>query len=396
MNSDKSKGKKSKDGPAKIIEEETLETKIGQFDQFLQYLDKTYTAQNIEEIPVPRDAPGTKTVVKRQIQEPLDTSIDLSEVPDDEEIIEDLQEAATLDEIIDSSASETMEIEGSAYDVTQLIDTMEEPGEVVAKEEFVPEKITEEFKELLPEIVVTESNRSEEFAHNYLFARFPITYMLILVPQAIALLANIFIEPSKAVEDFDDTPIDELIKNNQFDIVDNYLIALKLTLTILLAFFLCYRWSTMQNDGSYGYWLTQGVNRRRFFLQTTYKFLFTIYFGSAIGLILVFYLNGINLGILMFFNLNILLISHLLVLVTAGIIIGNTVKNPESASLIFIVLFGANAVFNNNDGSILHKILQSDMQYRFDPFISLILSIGLSALITLVSLRIHLKLDLEL
>ena len=152
----------------------------------------------------------------------------------------------------------------------------------------------------------------------------------------------------------------------------------------------------MQNDGSYGYWLTQGVNRRRFFLQTTYKFLFTIYFGSAIGLMTVFYLNGINLGILMFIMINLLLLSHLLVLVTVGIMIGNTITNPESASLIFIVLFGVNAVFNRNDNSIWHRILQSDLQYRFDPFISLILSIGLSAIIIMVSLRIHLGLDLEL
>ncbi|MHA2028267.1 MAG: hypothetical protein ACW99A_04095 [Candidatus Kariarchaeaceae archaeon] len=404
---------------SKKKEDENLQEKIDDFNLFLEELESEWVDESEEPAKVEEPQVIEKPVVKPKSPpkkeakaipkpRPIDPStqeihvdLETGEVTFDDldaldvesvQVEEEDLGTEALDELLDTDVSETIEIDEVA--IKGQVEAMEAsvmPTEIVA-DEF---EITEE-KEKEDEIIfgaVVKPKKPEQFAHNYLFARFPVNFMLVLVPQVIGMLVNIFVSPN-----FETTEISVSVDDQQNDLIDTYLLSTKLSLVILLAFFLCYRWSTMQNDGSYGYWITQGVNRRKFFIETIYKFMAVIYFGIFAGLLGLIYLNGIYLEFLLFLKLNLLIISHIFILLSIGIIIGVLVKNPESASLLFIILFGINYAFNTSD-TIWNKLLQSDLQYKAtegDLWFSLIASLGLGFIISIISLRVHLTLDMEL
>lgn len=399
--------------------EESLEDKIEDFNLFLEEFDSEWVEEE-EEVkpvvePVVADKPEVKPkseVVKEKKEIPKPRPVDPStqeihvdletgEVTfDDLDDIEDLEEQEVgqevLDELLDADISETIEIEDVKSQVVGIKESIE-PFEI-HEEEIEGDKPEEEDEIIFGR--VEKAQNPEQFAHNYLFARFPVNFMLILLPQLIGLLVSVYVGSSYEYILPETERLDTgLIAGNQNDLIDNYLLAVKLTLVILLAFFLCYRWSTMQNDGSYGYWLTQGVNRRKFFIETIYKFLVVIYFGVFIGLLGLIYLNGLYLDFQSFAMLNLLIISHILLLISVGIIIGVLTKNPESASLMFIIIFGINYAFNNASDSLLNNILQSDLQYNKsigDVWLSLVGAVGVGFTLLITALRTHLSLDMEL
>lgn len=408
----------SDEDPEREKPDESLQEKIEDFNLFLEELESDWVdeeekpAEEPVEVEKPVVKPKSKVVKEKKAipkPRPVDPStqeihvdLETGEVTFDD--LDDLLESEAqevgqdvLDELIDADVSETIEID-EVKDQVEGIKPSVEPIEI--QDEGLEIEDEEEEEEEIFFGRVERPKNPEQFAHNYLFARFPVNFMLILIPQTIGLLVSIFVNTSFEVEaqTTDASSLTNTEERYQNDLIDGYLIAVKLTLVILLAFFLCYRWSTMQNDGSYGYWLTQGVNRRKFFIETIYKFIAVIYFGIFAGLMSLIYLNGIYLEFSSFIMLNLLILSHVLLLISVGIIIGVFTKNPESAALLFIIGFAINYAFNTSS-TILNKMLQSDLQYKEkigDVWLSLVSSVGLGVILVVTSLKVHLNLDMEL
>ena len=139
---------------------------------------------------------------------------------------------------------------------------------------------------------------TEKFAYNYLIFRKPTDTLLILLPMISGLVINIFFTPVTAVDRFKE----ELVRNMTFDLIDNYLSATNITMLILLAFFVSYRWSAMLTDASYGFWITLGVNKTKFYLQTTFKFLVVLFLSNFFGLIMLIYMNQMTLDFIIIIN----------------------------------------------------------------------------------------------
>lgn len=233
----------------------------------------------------------------------------------------------------------------------------------------------------------------EKFSYNYLIFRSPTEFLLVLIPFAIAVMINIFSQVSEEVDVF----TSELIMSKQLDAIDAYMLAFFAPIVILMAFFVSYRWSTMQTEGGYGFWLTLGINRRKFFIRTVLKFIFLLYIGVLLGLLTIFYLNQMYLEPMMFILLNLLILSHLLLITGVSILLGGMIKNPESAAIFYIILMGLNYVFNTDSENFLNMLLNSAFQYRVDTawfsfFISLALALGVNFL----ALRMHTKFDMDL
>lgn len=233
----------------------------------------------------------------------------------------------------------------------------------------------------------------EKFSYNYLIFRSPTEFLLVLIPFAIAVMINIFSQVSEEVDVF----TSELIMSKQLDAIDAYMLAFFAPIVILMAFFVSYRWSTMQTEGGYGFWLTLGINRRKFFIRTVLKFIFLLYIGVLLGLLTIFYLNQMYLEPMMFIKLNLLILSHLLLITGVSILLGGMIKNPESAAIFYIILMGLNYVFNTDSENFLNMLLNSAFQYRVDTawfsfFISLALALGVNFL----ALRMHTTFDMDL
>lgn len=233
----------------------------------------------------------------------------------------------------------------------------------------------------------------EKFSYNYLIFRSPTEFLLVLIPFVTAVMINVFSQVSDEVDVF----TQELIMSKQLDAIDDYMLAFFAPIVILMAFFVSYRWSTMQTEGGYGFWLTLGINRRKFFVRTVLKFLFLLYIGILLGMLTIFYLNQMYLEPMMFIILNLLILSHLLFITGVSILLGGMVKNPESAAIFYIILMGLNYVFNTDSENFLNMLFNSAFQYRVDTawfsfFISLALALG----VNFVALRMHTKFDMDL
>ena len=99
----------------------------------------------------------------------------------------------------------------------------------------------------------------ERLAINYTFFRYPSHYILVLIPLFTGIIA--FLTTEQGFEPRSGNKF-ELIAAQQLQLIEIYLTTAKLGLIVTLAFFLNYRWAAMVHDGSYGYWLSLGVERR--------------------------------------------------------------------------------------------------------------------------------------
>ena len=234
---------------------------------------------------------------------------------------------------------------------------------------------------------------TEKFAYNYLIFRKPTDTIIILLPMVTGLIINIFFTPITTVDSFNA----ELINNMNFDLIDSYLEVTNITMLILLAFFISYRWSAMLQDASYGFWITLGVNKNKFYLQTVFKFMLFLFLSNLFGLITLIYMNQMTLEFIIIIKLILLLVANLGIFIGVAVIFGNFIKNPELAALSFIIFAVLNIAFNTDVDSILHLIFMSSFYYRYESaWFALVLSLFVGVVINLITMRLHVRMDMEL
>jgi hypothetical protein len=234
---------------------------------------------------------------------------------------------------------------------------------------------------------------TEKFAYNYLIFRKPTDTLLILLPMITGLVINIFFTPVTAVDSFNE----ELVRNLNFDLIDSYLEATNITMLILLAFFISYRWSAMLYDASYGFWITLGVNKTKFYLSTVFKFLFILFLSNFFGLIMIIYMNQMTLDFMIIIQLILLVVSNLGLYIGVAILFGNIIKNPELAALSFIIFSVLNIAFNVSVDSIQHMVFMSSFYYQYEnSWLALILSLIVGVLINFITMQMHIRMDMEL
>lgn len=234
---------------------------------------------------------------------------------------------------------------------------------------------------------------TEKFAYNYLIFRKPTDTILVLLPMITGLVINIFFTPIATVESFNA----ELIRNMNFDLIDSYLEATNITMLLLLAFFISYRWSAMLQNASYGFWITLGVNKNKFYIQTTFRFMLVLFLSNLFGLIILIYMNQMTIEFSIIIKLILLLGANLGIFIGVAIIFGNFIKNPELAALSFIIFTVLNIAFNTDFDSILNLIFMSSFHYRFESaWFAFILSLFVGVLINVTTMRLHVRMDMEL
>jgi hypothetical protein len=216
---------------------------------------------------------------------------------------------------------------------------------------------------------------------------------MILMPVIVGLLINVLFGLSEELDTVDEFQISQIPLNA----IDQYLLGTKITIIVLLAFFLCYRWSNMQNDGSYGFWLTLGVNRRKFYSRTLTKFILLLYIGQVVGLHMIFYLNQFVLDFDLMVKLLLLMLINITFIVSLAVFFGNLIQTPEFSALIYLILMGVDFGLNTAEGSFLYIIFQPDLQYRTeDAWFAILGSIPIILFTVLYSLRKHLSYDIEI
>lgn len=255
-----------------------------------------------------------------------------------------------------------------------------------------PQKEVKEKKKVEEEDQISVK-RSEVFASNYLIFHHPTEMITMLVPLAAGLIFTLFNNKvNREIGDLNRAQINEL----QFSLIDNYLLVSKYTTIILLTFFVCWRWSNMITNQSYGFWLSLGGKRSFFFRNVITKFLLLLMLSQLLGFGLIVILYGLSIEFATFINMIVLLTINYVIILSTAILIGNSIPDAELAALSFFIVNGIDVAFNTNSESFLYMLFHGETFYRMDDsLLAIILSSVLASIMVFVTRRLHLRMDLN-
>lgn len=234
----------------------------------------------------------------------------------------------------------------------------------------------------------------ERSSSDYLFFRFPTHYLLVLTPFVLGVTNYFFDIKSKTLTN---SNVYSLIIEDQYDSISNFLSISKVVLAVLCAFFITYKWTVINKDGSYGYFLTQGVNRDKFFIRSAGMFYLNGIFGIVLGLLTLIYMGGMDLSTSILLKIILLSISSTLLVISISVLLGEILSLPELSSVIVIVLFGSSLNLDEADNSFLYKTLRSEQLFADKSIlVPFSLSFGLGLIFILMAYFFHKRQEVEL
>lgn len=234
----------------------------------------------------------------------------------------------------------------------------------------------------------------EMLAIRYTFFRFPSHYALTLIPVISGIISVFFFQQFDEVEG---NNVLELVNQNQFNLVERYLTYSKMTLVFIASFFVGFKWSNMELNGSYGFWLTQRVHRHSFYIRAVGVFIIEIYLSIALGILFLLYPVGIRFTVAELMILMFLMLIQIIIMVASAILIAESIPNAEISALVFLILGTLNFLLNNDDSSIFHKVLKSDLHFQDSSIIlPLVLSTITAVVLLSSSFFIHLRKSIDL
>ncbi len=167
-------------------------------------------------------------------------------------------------------------------------------------------------------------------ASETLLVRFPAVLTLASFPSSVGLFLFFFSNPSPPEGNF------WFQIHSLHDLyLQDYIRGFHVGLILSLAFFVSFRWNQIIKDRSYGYWLSQGVDRTQFFLYSTMQFLGIILVGIILGQLILFYPGGSQLVFLYHIRIIFILFSSAYLAYSLAIMISEIVRDPEIALLLF-------------------------------------------------------------
>ncbi|MHA2501562.1 MAG: hypothetical protein ACXAE3_01635 [Candidatus Kariarchaeaceae archaeon] len=199
----------------------------------------------------------------------------------------------------------------------------------------------------------------EYLSSDYTFYKFPNTHIIFLVPL-IPSLVIVLVQTNLnyVIEGTFTTTY-----NIQNDIIKFYFFYFKLILSIVTSFYYVYRWGQQKIDGSYGFWISQGVNREQFVIFTVISYALLISTSQIVGLLTIWLYLGIGLGLSTFFVIMGSILTSNLLYSLVGIFLADTIKKPEVAGLVFIGLSFLNYVLIVDPDSLVGILLQLESNF---------------------------------
>lgn len=228
----------------------------------------------------------------------------------------------------------------------------------------------------------------EKLAIKYLFFRTPLQYIMIGTQLLLAYFFVTIFDNSRVSEG--DIIAD--ISQFQLDMVNQFMQGVRASTVIMFSVFFLYNWSVYKRNGSYGYWLSLGVERSKFLLYSLAQFIYYSLIGAFLGLVLLSTAIGVHIG---FFNY-VFLAAHILtdmVLITGiGIVLSEIFKLPSVSAIMFILI---NAVVFLLDESFLFDFL---FRIRFTSIsiFSILASLVFGMFFNLVAIYLHGRAEFDL
>jgi len=241
---------------------------------------------------------------------------------------------------------------------------------------------------------IANRDLSEKIAVGYIFFRNPIQFFFLFGPLITGIIAFFFAAPGRSDKNLS---ILENLQAIQTDFIIEFLFGAKIGLIMLASFLTVYRWGIIQSDGHYGYWVSTGVNRRKFYFYSIAGFLIYSYLGIIIGYGVIINMGGIHLSLSDHFILFILLFTSTINLFGLAIVTAEIINNALIAPVVFIGISGLNLIFNNNMDNIFNILFLPEFHFQSESSsIALIASLLFGIILMVTGLYFHEKAELEL
>ena len=160
------------------------------------------------------------------------------------------------------------------------------------------------------------------------------------------------------------------LSDNRANTVRDYFYYFKLILTVVTSFFFVYRWAQQKTEKSYGFWITQGVDRNLFVVYAIGAFSLVVSISEITGFLVINSYLGYHLPFLTVFLTIISIFLSNILFSTVGILVAELLFRPEIAGLTFVAIGFINyTVFSDFDSpfSLILK-LESNFNSKLLPF----------------------------
>ncbi len=175
-----------------------------------------------------------------------------------------------------------------------------------------------------------------------------------------------------------------------------FLLGVKIAIIVISGIFVVFRWSQIQSNGSYGYWVSLGLDRDVFYLYSFLVFLLYFYASVILGYISIGMMGGPVITIFSIITSFALIFSSVLNMFGLGVIIAEIFKNPPLAMITYIGILGGNFFFNQSR-NFLFLVFQSDLSVgTTDVLSTFVLSVATGVLLMLIGRAMHLRAEIEL
>ncbi|MHA2252840.1 MAG: hypothetical protein ACXAD7_20930 [Candidatus Kariarchaeaceae archaeon] len=212
--------------------------------------------------------------------------------------------------------------------------------------------------------------KKKELGTDYIFFRGVSYYIVFFIPII-----------SSSVNRFSITTWDLSEKLFEPQLLDS-LQTIKISIGVILSIVLAYRWALIQTDGTYSFWLAQGIHREEFLRTIILQFLRLILFIHVIDLFLSYIAYGIYFSIIEYAQLLILVAISYFLLLSITLIIAELVKNPELSAISVIILFVVNFTFEGDLNTHLMMAINPETQvFEGNLPLTIILSLSLGAIV---------------
>ncbi|MDH5647023.1 MAG: hypothetical protein OEZ01_13500 [Candidatus Heimdallarchaeota archaeon] len=234
----------------------------------------------------------------------------------------------------------------------------------------------------------------EKIAVDYIFFRNPSVYAIVILPIFSGIF-SVFVNPvSNSISEMESI---ELFNLQQYLIINNFMMFSKLILVLVLAFFITFKWSSMIKSGAYGFWLTQRVDRTKFYIRTYFYVTIYVILSYFIGLLLLIHPIGLKLSYTQFLYLFSLILVNILLIVSCSILFAELITYPEVAALSFTIVFGILIIWVNKPSTLIHQLIKSELHYaETNIFFPMIVPLLVSLACIGVSFISHIKKPVEL
>lgn len=190
---------------------------------------------------------------------------------------------------------------------------------------------------------------------------------------------------------------DRDIMQNQWVLVDDFAFGLNVAIILVTWYFIINQWTTIHNNGDYGYWVTLGVQRDKFFITSAFTFVTGIFFAVLSSFLVITTVGGLDFDPQDMFFLHLIFLSNIIMLAGFAWVVSEFITSMELASGIFFATIGlGNFLFRDSNSSIFKVLYPTFQLANYDLVLNLLLPLIIGLSLLFVSYKMNLKREIEI